>query len=161
MGDRLKGKVAVVTGAGGLGIGQGCALVMAREGADVVVCDCDESALRETVDKIETEGLSCAGYRADLTYPGANEALMAFAVEQFGGLDILVNAAAFVEFAPVDQMDYERQWRRTLQGDDEFPASLDILFDRVLGAVYRIDEAAALAQRLCMALVRRKPAPQP
>lgn len=122
MGDRLKGKVAVVTGAGGLGIGQGCALVMAREGADVVVCDCDESALRETVDKIETEGLSCAGYRADLTDPGANEALMAFAVEQFGGLDILVNAAAFVEFAPVDQMDYERQWRRTLQGE------LDLVF---------------------------------
>jgi len=122
MGDRLKGKVAVVTGAGGLGIGQGCALVMAREGADVVVCDCDENALRETVDKIETEGLSCAGYRADLTDPGANEALMAFAVEQFGGLDILVNAAAFVEFAPVDQMDYERQWRRTLQGE------LDLVF---------------------------------
>ena len=42
-------------------------------------------------------------------------------------------------------------------GDDEFPASLDILFDRVLASVYRIDEAAALAQRLCMGLVRRKP----
>ena len=36
MAGRLKGKVAVVTGAGGLGIGQGCALMFAREGADVV-----------------------------------------------------------------------------------------------------------------------------
>jgi hypothetical protein len=45
------------------------------------------------------------------------------------------------------------------QGDDEFPATLDILFDRVLSSVYRIDEAAALANRLCMAIVRRKPGP--
>jgi hypothetical protein len=42
-------------------------------------------------------------------------------------------------------------------GDDEFPATLDILFDRALASVYRIDEAAALANRLCMGIVRRKP----
>ena len=46
MGDRLKGKVAVVTGAGGLGIGQGCALMFAREGADVVGCDIDQKRRR-------------------------------------------------------------------------------------------------------------------
>ena len=41
---------------------------------------------------------------------------MAYAVERFGGLDILVTAAAFVEFAPIEDMDYEKQWRRTLHG---------------------------------------------
>ncbi len=122
MGDRLKGKVAVVTGAGGLGIGQGCALVMAREGADVVICDCDQNGLRETEERLATEGLTCTSYQADLTDPAANDALMAFAAERFGGVDILVNAAAFVEFAPIDQMDYEGQWRRTLQGE------LDLVF---------------------------------
>ena len=47
---------------------------------------------------------------------------MAYAVERFGGLDILVTAAAFVEFAPIEDMDYEKQWRRTLQGE------LDLVF---------------------------------
>ncbi|HEY5528557.1 MAG TPA: hypothetical protein VIL51_03790 [Thermoleophilia bacterium] len=41
---------------------------------------------------------------------------MAYAVERFGGLDILVTAAAFVEFAPIEDMDYERQWRRDSPG---------------------------------------------
>ena len=40
-------------------------------------------------------------------------------------------------------------------GDEEFPATFDVLFDRVVMAVYRIDEAAALAQRICLALERR------
>ncbi len=122
MGERLKGKVAVVTGAGGLGIGQGCALAFAREGADVVGCDIDQVAADETLALAEAEGLSYESFVADLTDPGANEALMAYAVERFGGLDILVPAAAFVEFAPIEEMDYEKHWKRTLQGE------LDLVF---------------------------------
>lgn len=122
MADRLKGKVAVVTGAGGLGIGQGCALAMAREGAFVVGCDIDPEGAAETEALIKGEGLVYETFLADLTDPAANEALMAFAAERFGGIDILVNAAAFVEFAPIDQMDYERHWRRTMVGE------LDLVF---------------------------------
>ena len=47
---------------------------------------------------------------------------MQFAVDRFGGLDILVTAAAFVEFAPVEDFDYEKHWKRTLQGE------LDLVF---------------------------------
>lgn len=122
MGDRLKGKVAVVTGSGGVGIGQGCALAMAREGAHVVGSNRRQSAAGETAALIKGEGLSYESFCADLTDPAANEALMAFAVEKFGRLDILVNSAAFVEFAPIDQMDYETQWRRTMVGE------LDLVF---------------------------------
>ena len=122
MGDRLKGKVAVVTGSGGMGIGQGCALAMAREGAHVVGSNRRQSAADETAALIKGEGLSYESFCADLTDPASNEALMAFAVERFGRLDILVNSAAFVEFAPIDQMDYETQWRRTMVGE------LDIVF---------------------------------
>lgn len=122
MGERLKGKVAVVTGAGGLGIGQGCALCFAREGADVVGCDIDQVAADETLALAGAEGLSYESYVADLTDPAANEALMTYAVERFGGLDILVPAAAFVEFAPIDEMDYEKHWKRTMQGE------LDLVF---------------------------------
>ena len=122
MGERLKGKVAVVTGAGGLGIGQGCALAFAREGAQVVVCDVDKRGVDETLAMARGEGLSCEAYVADLTDPAAHDSLMAHATEKFGSLDILVTAAAFVEFAPIDQMEYVTQWRRTLQGE------LDLVF---------------------------------
>ena len=71
MGDRLRGKVAVVTGAGGLGIGQGCALAFAREGADVVGCDVDKKAAAETEALITGEGLTYKTFIADLTDPKA------------------------------------------------------------------------------------------
>jgi len=122
MADRLKGKVAVVTGAGGLGIGQGCALAFAREGADVVGCDIDQVAADETAAIARAEGLSYESFIADLTDPAASDRLMDYAVERFGGIDILVTAAAFVEFAPVDEFDYEKHWKRTLQGE------LDLVF---------------------------------
>jgi NAD(P)-dependent dehydrogenase (short-subunit alcohol dehydrogenase family) len=132
MGDRLKGKVAVVTGAGGMGIGQGCALAFARQGAHVVGCDIDEAAATETEALVKGEGLSYETFLADLTDPKANEGLMAFAAEKFGGLDVLMNSAAFVEFAPIAQMDYEKQWRRTLVGE------LDLVFLAVKAAWPRL-----------------------
>lgn len=122
MADRLKGKVAVVTGAGGLGIGQGCALMFAREGADVVGCDINQTAADETLAIAKAEGLSYESFVADLTEPAANDRLMQYAVDRFGGLDILVTAAAFVEFAPIEEFDYEKHWKRTLQGE------LDLVF---------------------------------
>jgi len=122
MSGRLKGKVAVVTGAGGLGIGQGCALAFAREGADVVGCDVDRGLADETLAIANAEGLSYESYVADLTDPEASDRLMAYAVDRFGGLDILVTAAAFVEFAPIEDFDYEKHWKRTLQGE------LDLVF---------------------------------
>jgi NAD(P)-dependent dehydrogenase (short-subunit alcohol dehydrogenase family) len=122
VGERLKGKVAVVTGSGGMGIGQGCALAMAREGAQVVGCNRRTGAAHETEDLVCGEGLFYTSYCADLTDPAANEALMAFAVEKYGHLDILVNSAAFVEFAPIAEMDYEKHWRRTMVGE------LDLVF---------------------------------
>ena len=94
MADRLKGKVAVVTGAGGLGIGQGCALMFAREGADVVGCDVNKTAANETLAIAKAEGLSYESFVADLTEPAANDRLMQYAVDRFGGLDILVTAAS-------------------------------------------------------------------
>ena len=81
-----------------------------------------QSAVDETAALMKGEGLSYESFCADLTDPAANEALMAFAVERFGRLDILMNSAAFVEFAPIAEMDYETQWRRTMVGE------LDLVF---------------------------------
>jgi len=121
-GDRLQGKVAIVTGIGA-GIGRGVALMFAQQGAHVVGCDIDAASAQATVDFAAREGLRIDSlHPLDLTRPDASRRLVDRAVELHGGLDILVNAAAFGAFEWLEQMDYESQWRRTLTGE------VDIVF---------------------------------
>jgi len=119
---RLKGKVAVVTGTGS-GIGQGVALMFAREGAQVMGCDINPKTAQETVDIARKEGLAFESFHpCDLTRPADVTQLMTMTAGKFGGIDILVNAGAFGVFEFIEQMDYERDWKRTLAGE------LDVVF---------------------------------
>lgn len=86
----LKGRAAIVTG-GSKGIGRATVLTLAREGAQVVVAARGQAAIDETVAEIARAGGHAAGFAADMAAPGAAEALVAFAVERFGKVDILVN----------------------------------------------------------------------
>ncbi len=96
MGDRLKGKVAVVTGVGGRGIGYGCALAFAREGAHCGRMRREARGRRRYREGlIKGEGLSYATYVADLTRPEENDALMAFAADEFGGSGYTVECCRF------------------------------------------------------------------
>jgi len=120
--NRLQNKVAVVTGFGS-GIGRGCALMFARHGAKVIGCDLDAGAAAQAVAAAQQEGLAVESvHPCDMTVPADVERLMQAAVQSFGGIDILVNAAAFAAFAWIEDMDYERQWKKTLVGE------LDIVF---------------------------------
>jgi 3-oxoacyl-[acyl-carrier protein] reductase len=104
MGTRLQGKVAVVTGAG-RGIGRGIAMLMASEGAAVVVNDLgvsldgqgrDTSAAEETVAEINAAGgQAAANHESVSDYRGA-ERIIDQAVATFGRLDILVNNAGIL-----------------------------------------------------------------
>lgn len=122
--DRLAGKVAVVTGLGsGGGIGRGCAFMFARHGARVMSCDIDAASAAEALALARQEGLAIDSvHPCDLTRPEDVERLIAHAVERYGGIDVLVNAAAWGAFAPIEAMDFERDWRRTLSGE------LDVVF---------------------------------
>ena len=112
MSGRLAGKVAIVTGSGA-GIGQGCALMFARQGARVVGCDIDAAAAEATVALLKKEGLSLDSvHPCDLTSATDVERLVSFALDRHQGLDILVNAGAWGAFAPIDEMDYESEWRK-------------------------------------------------
>ena len=114
--ERLRGKVAIVTGSGS-GIGQGCAMMFARHGATVAAVDIDKAANEETRSRLRAEGLDFEPYQADLTDPEQVAEFVAAVWHSEGGIDILINAAAVAEFVWIEEMDYQRHWRRTITGE--------------------------------------------
>jgi NAD(P)-dependent dehydrogenase (short-subunit alcohol dehydrogenase family) len=87
-----EGKVAIVTGAGS-GIGRATALALAGAGASVVVADLDDAGGKETAALVEQAGGKAAFLHTDVTSRAGLGAMVAFAEETYGGLDILHNNA--------------------------------------------------------------------
>ena len=93
---RVAGKVAIVTGAGstpgpGVGTGKATAVVLAREGASVLLVDLYPERAEETRQIIEEEGGKAQVFAADVTQASGCEAMVGAAVAAFGTVDILVN----------------------------------------------------------------------
>ncbi len=96
MGERLQGKVAIITGAGQtpgetIGNGRATALLFAREGAQVLLVDRRGDSAQDTADLIRAEGGVAEVFEADITSETACAAFVAAAVERFGRVDILHN----------------------------------------------------------------------
>ena len=101
---KLKGKVAVVTGAS-KGIGAAIAEELAREGASVVVNYASSGAQAEAiVSKIKAAGGTAKAVRADVSKPAEAKSLVKTAVSEFGKVDILVNNAGVYEFLPLESI---------------------------------------------------------
>jgi NAD(P)-dependent dehydrogenase (short-subunit alcohol dehydrogenase family) len=75
------------------GIGEACANLLARRGASVLVSDVDLAAAERVAGEIESAGGQAVADRTDVADPDQVEAMVAGAVERFGGLDIGVNNA--------------------------------------------------------------------
>ena len=88
----LEDKVAIVTGAGS-GIGAASALRFAAEGAAVVVADIRAHKARETVDAITEAGGQALAVETDVADAASVEAMVAAAVQSYGGLDVIYNNA--------------------------------------------------------------------
>jgi NAD(P)-dependent dehydrogenase (short-subunit alcohol dehydrogenase family) len=124
MTGRLFGKIACVTGIGA-GIGQGIALMFAREGAVVIGCDINPERAAATVAQAAAEGLAIDSvHPCDLTrIDDVARYIEHAAAVGDGRIDVLVNAAAIApHMNPVAAMDYETQWTPTMVGE------VDIVF---------------------------------
>lgn len=89
---RLDGKVALITGAGN-GMGQVASVLFAREGARIVVADFSEAGGAETVAAVEAVGGEAAFVKVDVANADQVEAMIRFAMNQFGALNVLYNNA--------------------------------------------------------------------
>jgi NAD(P)-dependent dehydrogenase (short-subunit alcohol dehydrogenase family) len=108
MTDKLKGKVAVITGGGG-GIGREVALAMSVEGASVVINDISQELADEAVEDIKKAGgKAAANYDSVVTMAGG-ESIIKTATSNFGRIDILVNCAGFLIGAPAVEIK-EKDW---------------------------------------------------
>jgi NAD(P)-dependent dehydrogenase (short-subunit alcohol dehydrogenase family) len=125
---KLTGKIAVITG-GDSGIGRAVAIAYAREGADVLISYLSEdSDAKDTADYVEKAGRRAVLVKGDIADPQHCRAIIQTAVDELGGIDILVSNAAY-------QMSHE-----TLEeiSDDEW----DYTFDTNIGAMFRLCKAA-------------------
>ena len=90
----LKGKVAIVTGAGSqIGFGKAISLALAKEGCDVVAADIDLEGAKKTAAEIEALGQKAIAFKCDVTSAADWDAIFKETVDKFGKLDILVNNA--------------------------------------------------------------------
>jgi NAD(P)-dependent dehydrogenase (short-subunit alcohol dehydrogenase family) len=117
---RLAGKIAIVTGAGsrgpGLGNGKAAAILFAREGARVLCVDVVKERADETLGRIRAEGGEADAFAADVTRAEDCRAMVAAALERWGGLDVLHNNVGIE--SRTDLLDTtEEEWDRTLRVD--------------------------------------------
>ena len=110
----VAGKVAIVTGAG-RGIGRGIALLMAQEGASVVVCDIgasldgagsDTGPAQAVVDEIKKAGGKAIASTLSISEPGNADKIVQSALDAFGRVDILVNNAGILR----DRIFHRMSW---------------------------------------------------
>ena len=108
--DRVKGKVALVTG-GASGIGRASALLLAKEGAAVAVTDIQDDAGKDVVAAIERAGGEAIFLRHDVASEEAWETVVAKVKARFGKLHVLVNNAGIAIPGSVTTMSLA-DWRR-------------------------------------------------
>lgn len=124
----LAGRVAIVTGSA-RNIGRATALMLAREGAAVMVhARSDAEGVAETVRQLTAAGAKSASYLADLSTEDGAYGLVAATVAELGRVDILVNNAAVRRNTPITEMSLA-EWREVLG------ASLDASFLMTRAAV--------------------------
>src|SRR6266487_5455983 len=121
--DRLRGKVAIVVGAGSIGPGWGngkaTAVTFAREGASVLCVDINPAAAEETAGIIQAEGGAAVAHRADVTKAHEVGAMVEACRDRYGRIDVLDNNVGIAELGGVveiSEADWDRVFAVNLKG---------------------------------------------
>jgi NAD(P)-dependent dehydrogenase (short-subunit alcohol dehydrogenase family) len=113
--ERLKGKTAMVVGAGSIGPGWGngkaTAVTFAREGAQVFCVDRNAAAAQETVDIITGEGGKATAFTGDVSRADEVEAMVAACLKTYRRIDVLDNNVGIAEMGSVVEVT-EAEWDR-------------------------------------------------
>ena len=115
--ERLKGKIAMVVGAGSIGPGWGngkaTAVTFARQGAQVFCVDRNGAAAKETVEIINSEGGKASAFTADVSRAADVEAMVAACLKAHGRIDVLDNNVGIAEMGSVVDVT-EASWDHVL-----------------------------------------------
>lgn len=141
---RVAGKVAIVTG-GASGMGKADAILLAREGATVVVADLNEKAGQEVAASI---GEAAIFMRLDVSDEDNWKTVIAATVEQFGRLDILVNNAGMIALGTIVDTDLA-SWRKinAVNSDGVFLGckhAIPVMADSGGGSIINMSSVAAI-----------------
>jgi 3(or 17)beta-hydroxysteroid dehydrogenase len=107
--DRVKGKVAIVTGGGG-GMGRAEAMLLAKEGAKIVVTDLDEAAVKKVAGEINSQGGKAVSIKHDVASETDWSLVLRKTLEEFGKLDVLVNNAGVILYKKIEDISLS-EWR--------------------------------------------------
>ncbi|MBU1932881.1 MAG: 3-oxoacyl-[acyl-carrier-protein] reductase [Candidatus Omnitrophica bacterium] len=108
----LEGKLALITG-GARGIGRNIALVFAKEGADIVICDVNLEQAEATAKEIQGMGRDSIAFKADVTDFREVQAMVDKILDKFKKLDILINNAGITRDSLILRMS-EEDWDRVI-----------------------------------------------
>ena len=112
MGNKLKGKVALITGSG-RGIGRELALMLAKDGAHIVVNDLDADPAHQTVEDITAMGGKAVACVGSVTADDFADNFINTALDTYKGIDIIVNNAGYTWDNVIQKMD-DKQWQAIL-----------------------------------------------
>jgi len=116
MSGRLAGKVCIITGTGG-SVGRAAAVAFARQGASVVGCDVTVAAAEATAEMINAQGGTMISLQpCQLTESSECQALVDFALQAYGRIDVLFNNAALAHFNWLEDITDE-EWSLDLRGE--------------------------------------------
>lgn len=110
--SKLDGKIAIVTG-GSKGIGRAVAAALVEEDAAVVLCSRDATEARAVAEELAANGGRALGLGVDVRAHEDVKRLIAAAIEEYGGLDILVANAGVGGFGAIDELEPD-EWHRII-----------------------------------------------
>ncbi len=149
MSGNLQGRVALVTGAAGDGIGKVTARRLAQDGAAVVVTDIHERRTKETVEALRADfgEQAIVGYSLDVADRDRADRVLREVADTLGPVDILINNAAENELAPISEYRLE-DWQRGIDVNltgcfHLIRATLPAMMERGWGSIVNITSVAA------------------